>query len=269
MLDDFFTRALLAGLGLAIMAGPLGCFIVWRRMAYFGDTLAHSALLGVAAALFFEIQVVVGVFMTALLVAISLLLLSQRQTLGRDTLLGLISHAFLAIGFVVIAFLTNVRVDVMSYLLGDILAVGRFDLAVIFGCAAVTLGLLICLWQRLLATTVSTELAQAEGQSPLLSELILMLTLAAVVAVCIKIVGVLLITALLIIPAATARRFASTPERMAIAAALIGCFDVVAGLYASLWWDTPSGPSIVTAAFIVFLISLLPLAVRQKRGMST
>ncbi len=266
MLDDFFSRALVAGVGLALTTGPLGCLIVWRRMAYFGDTMAHSALLGVALAFLFEINLTVGVFIAAMLVSMALLALQRRGALSTDALLGILSHATLAIGLVMVAFMTWVRVDLMGFLFGDILAVSRLDIALIYGGGALVLGLLAWLWRPLLAATVNEELARAEGMAPDRSRFVFMVTMALVIAIAMKIVGILLITALMIIPAAAARRFASTPEQMAIMASLIGALAVIAGLFGSLEFDTPSGPSIVVAALALFLLSLLPYAGLLNRG---
>ncbi|WP_206454239.1 metal ABC transporter permease [Aurantimonas marina] len=259
MFDDFFVRAVVAGIGIALVAGPLGCFVVWRRMAYFGDTMAHSALLGVALSTAFEIDLMLGVFAVAAVVAVALVLLERRGALSTDALLGILSHSTLALGLVIIAFMTWVRIDLMGFLFGDILAVSRFDLAAIFGGGAIVLAGLAMLWRPLLAATVSTELAEAEGLRPERARFLFMLLMAVVIAIAMKIVGILLITALLIIPAATARRFASTPEMMALLAAFIGAAASTGGLFASLNFDTPSGPSIVVAALALFLVSLLPV----------
>lgn len=258
MLDDFFTRAILAGIGVAIVAGPLGCFIVWRRLAYFGDTLSHAALLGVALAFLFEVNITLAVFCVSACVSLALLLLQKRATLSADALLGLLAHSALALGLVALAFMTWIRLDLMGFLFGDILAVSKTDIAVIWLGGAVVLAILAVIWRPLFAATVNRELAEAEGMNPERANIIFMLLMAAVIAIAMKIVGVLLITAMLIIPAATARRFATGPEQMALLAALIGATSVLGGLFGSLEWDTPSGPSIVVAALVLFLLSILP-----------
>ena len=259
MLDDFFSRALIAGAGVALVAGPLGCFIVWRRLAYFGDTLSHAALLGVALALLFEVNTTLAVFAVSVCVSLALLLLQKRATLSADALLGLLAHSALAVGLVALAFMTWVRVDLMGFLFGDILAVTPMDIAVIWGGGACVLIILVTIWQSLFAATVNIELAQAEGMKPERANIIFMLLMAAVIAISMKIVGVLLITALLIIPAAAARRLATGPEQMALFSALIGVVAVFGGLFGSLEWDTPAGPSIVVGALVLFVVSILPL----------
>ncbi len=269
MLDDFFTRALIAGIGLAVVAGPLGCFVVWRRMAYFGDTMSHSALLGVALALLADIPLIAGVFAVAVAVSIGLLLLQDRNALPADALLGILSHSTLALGLLLVAFMTWVRIDLMSLLFGDILAVSTADIAVIYVGSAVVLAVLIAIWRPLLAATVSTELAQAEGLHPRPTRLVFMLLMAAMIAMAMKIVGIILITALLIIPAAAARRFSTTPEQMAVLASILGSAAVGSGLTASLEFDTPSGPSIVVASFVIFLLTMLPAGFGPRRAATT
>jgi zinc transport system permease protein len=259
MLDDFFIRALIGGTGLALTTGPLGCFIVWRRMAYFGDTMAHSALLGVALSLLFDLNIMIAVFVVAAAVSLLLLLLQKVQSLSADSLLGILSHASLSVGLVILAFMSWVRVDLVSFLFGDILAIGEGDIDLIWGGGILVLMTLVYLWRPLVASTVSEDLAEAEGLQPKRARLIFMLLLAVVIAIAMKIVGILLITSLLIIPAAAARRFSTSPEIMAVLSAVLGVVAVWGGLYGSLQFDTPSGPSIVVAALALFVASLLPI----------
>ena len=259
MLDDFFTRAVIGGIGVALVAGPVGCFIIWRRLAYFGDTLSHSALLGVAMALLLELNITIVVFVVSVVVSLLLLVLQKRATLSSDALLGLLAHATLAVGLVVLAFMTWVRVDLMGFLFGDILAVTPMDIGVIWGGGIVVLAVLAYIWRSLFAATVNYDLATAEGERPDVANIIFMVLVAAVIAVSMKLVGVLLITALLIIPAATARRFSASPEQMAVIAALVGGLSVWLGLRGSLEWDTPAGPSIVVAALVCFVLSVMPM----------
>ncbi|WP_298494776.1 metal ABC transporter permease [uncultured Maritimibacter sp.] len=268
-LDDFIMRAILAGIGLALAAAPLGCFVVWRRMAYFGDATAHAAILGVALSLTFSVSVFAGVLVVSLVMALTVSSLSGRD-FAMDTMLGVLAHSALAFGLVAASFLVGVRIDLMAYLFGDILAVMPADLAVIWGGAAVVIGLVVWRWSSLLTATLNTDLAYAEGVDPKREQLVLTFALAIVVAVAIKVVGALLITAMLIIPAATARSFSRTPEIMALLAAGIGAGAVISGVRASYHFDTPTGPTIVcvTALLFVTSISLTGLARRssQKKG---
>lgn len=254
MLDDFMVRAALAGLGVAIAAAPLGCFVVWRRLAYIGDATAHAAILGVAMALAFGVSIFAGVLLMALGVAILLTSLSGRS-LGSDALLGVIAHSGLALGLVSVSFLPTARVDLMGYLVGDILAVSRTDLLVIWSGAALVLGFVLLRWQALLTTTLSADMAQAAGLNPKKEQLVLTLALAVTVAVAIKVVGALLIAALLIIPAAAARPISRTPEGMALLATVTGACSALGGLALSFAFDTPTGPTIVTVAAAIFAVT--------------
>ncbi len=256
-MDDFVLRALAAGCGIALVAGPLGSFVVWRRMAYFGDTLAHSALLGVALGFLLGVNPLVGVVGVCIALALALVGLQGRRALASDTVLGILSHSSLSLGLVAIAFLETLRIDLVAYLFGDILSVTRADLAWIYAGGAAALGGLLLLWRRLLAVTVDEDLARVEGMPVEALRLAFMLLIALVIAAAMKIVGILLITSLLIIPAAAARRFSRTPEAMAALASVFGIAAVLGGLFSSLAWDLPGGPSIVVAAAALFLASVL------------
>jgi len=252
MISGFLLYALLAGLGVAVVAGPLGCFVVWRRMAYFGDTLAHSALLGIALGIMLDININATLVIIPLAIALVLVNLEQRTSLSLDSLLGIISHSALAAGLILIALLPDVRVDLMSLLFGDLLAVTEQDLMMIYSVCIIVLGLLLLLWKPLISMTVNQELAAVEGHNVKLLRTILMLITAMVIAIAMKIVGILLITALLIIPASTARRLSKTPEQMAIFASSIAMVSVAMGLAMSWYLDTPAGPSVVISASCLF-----------------
>jgi zinc transport system permease protein len=254
MLDDFLTRAALAGIGLSLATGPLGSFVVWRRMAYFGDATAHAAILGVALALATDLPIGLGTLVVALAMAATVSTLAAKGW-AMDTTLGVLAHSALAVGLVAVSFIPSVRTDLSAYLFGDILAVSRMDLIWIWGGAALVLGLLAWRWSALLTATLNPDLAHASGINPDRERLVLTLALALVVAVAIKVVGALLIAAMLIIPAAAARGLTRTPEVMAGAASLIGAVATIAGLWASLAWDTPAGPSIIVAATCAFAVS--------------
>jgi zinc transport system permease protein len=256
MLDDFLVRSVLGGIGVAAIAGPLGCFVVWRRMAYFGNALAHSALLGVGLGALLALDLTATTVGVCLLLAVTLALLELRRGLATDTILGILAHAALALGLVVLAFQETLRVDLMAYLFGDVLAVTRRDLVWIWGGGALVLCALLALWSWLLRVTLDEELASAEGVPARVVRLAFMLLMALTVAIGMKIVGILLVVALLVIPPAAARQFARTPEQMAAIAVLAGALAVLGGIGGSLIWDTPAGPSIVVAATVLFVLSL-------------
>ena len=265
MLDDFLVRAGLAAVGVALAAGPLGCFVVWRRLAYFGDATAHAAVLGVALSLAFSISTVIGVLVAAAAMALTVSTLSGRG-LAMDTLLGVAAHAGLAAGLVAVSLVSPRGLDIESYLFGELLAVTRADLAVIWCGAGLVGALILGRWRALLTATLSPELARGDGIDPRREQLVLTICLAVVVAVAIKVVGALLITAMLIIPPAAARPFARSPEGMAVWAALLGVASVAAGLAASWRWDTPTGPTIVALAALLFVLAWSLGALRRRAG---
>ncbi|MDF1587279.1 metal ABC transporter permease [Marinimicrococcus flavescens] len=256
MLDDFLLRAFLAGLCLALAAGPLGAFVVWRRMAYLGETLANAGLLGVALGLFLHLPMTLTIPAFTVLLAMLLLLVERRGVLPLDTVLGILAHGSLALGLVILAFMEQVRFDLMSYLFGDVLAISRADLALAAGTTALVAVVTGLFWRPLLSMTVHADLAAVEGIRVERMRLVLTLLLALVIAVGMRLVGILLVVSLLVIPAGAARRLARTPEAMAAMAAAIGCAAIAAGLAGSVLWDLPAGPAVVVAAAGLFAATL-------------
>ena len=259
MLDDFLVRALIAGIGIALVAGPLGCFVVWRRLSFFGDTLAHSALLGVLLSITFNINVSITIFAVSSLVALLLLRLQKTTNLAGDSLLGLISHSSLAIGLVILGFLSFIRFDIMGVLFGDILSVNTSDLLAIWIGGGLILIVLSYIWKPLFASTVNYELAEAEGLNPDRAKAVFTILMAAIIAISIKMVGLLLITGMLIIPAAMARNISDSPRKMVFFSVIGGLLSVIIGLFSSLEFNTASGPSIIAASLFLFILSLLKI----------
>ena len=263
MFDDFLFRALIAGIGIAIVTGPLGCFVVWRRLSFFGDTLAHSALLGVILSISFDINISLSIFAVSSLVALILLRLQNTTNLAGDALLGLLSHSSLAIGLVVLGFLSFIRFDIMGVLFGDILSVNVNDLIIIWAGGAIILFVLWLIWKPLFASTVNYELAEAEGMNPERVNAIFTILLAALIAISIKMVGLLLITGMLIIPTTMARNLSNNPKQMVILSIIGGLLSVFIGLYTSFEINTSSGPTIVVVALILFILSLIGIRKRN------
>ena len=259
MIDDFFIRALIAGVGIALVTGPLGCFVIWRRLSFFGDTLSHAALLGVTFSISFDINISLSVFIVSSMVALILIRLQKNTNLAGDALLGLLAHSSLAIGLVVLGFLSFIRFDIMGLLFGDILSVTSSDLLIIWIGGAVIILILSLIWKPLFASTVNYEIAEAEGLSPEKYNILFTILMAAIIAISIKMVGLLLITGMMIIPAAAARNLSNSPKQMVIISIIFGLLSVLIGLYASLEINTPSGPSIITTSLLFFILSLFRL----------
>lgn len=255
-MPDFLIYALISAFAIAIVAGPLGAFVVWKRLAYFGDTLAHGALLGVALGLFASINITLAIALCCISIAAILLWLQRNPQLGDDSILGLLSHSTLAAGLVSVSFMGN-SVDLFGYLFGDLLTSSAFDTALIVIVCAAVLAVICFYWKNLLLSVIDANLAKVEGIPVALMRALLLLAIAIVVAFAMRVVGVLLITAMLIIPAAASRRLTYSPEAMAVVASLIGCAAVALGIWASYWYATPAGPSIVLAASALFTLTLL------------
>ena len=266
IIDDFLLYALIAGVALALVTGPLGCVIVWRRMAYFGDTLSHAALLGIAIAIFVDVLPMVGVAVVGCLLAVLLFLLERNKQLSTDTLLGILSHSALAFGLIVLSVMqdSGKSVHLMGYLFGDILAVNGDELVWMAIVVSFVLVIFAYLWRSLLSISAHEDLARVDGINVERTLFVFMLLLALVVAVAIKVVGILLITAMLIIPAASARLYSSSPKQMMVLSVVISILSVVLGLASSLSWDIPTGPSIVMSASLLFFgTKLILLSVKS------
>jgi len=263
MMDDFILKAIIAGILVALAAGPLGCFLIWRRMAYFGDTISHSALMGVGLGIAFGTGSPWVIMLVCALVSGALLLLEKGGKFSTDTLLGILAHSALSLGLIIIALQDSLRQDMMFFLIGDILAIDMAGIIAIGLMTVVTLGGLFFIWKPLLSITVHEDLAQVEGVNLRATKIIYMLLIALLVAFAMKVIGALLITALMIIPAAAARNMARSPVQMAFYAMIAGTISVIMGIMMSSLWDVPAGPSIVLSALILFLIGcLLPSRLR-------
>jgi zinc transport system permease protein len=266
MLDDFIVRAALAGIGVALIAGPLGSFVVWRRMAMFGEALANAALLGVVLAALLHLHQLVGVAAFTGLLALALLALERQRLLPLDTLLSMLAHGALAVGLLTLSWMDRIRIDLMSFLFGDVLATTRADLGLILAMLVVIGAGLAFFWRPLLSATVHAELAAVEGVRVEGARFTFTLMLAGLIAVGMKVVGMLLIVSLLVVPAATARQLARTPEQMAVLASLLGALAVGAGMLASLELDLPAGPAMVAGAVALFALGALLRASWRPQG---
>jgi len=262
ILYDFILYALLAGLALAVICGMMGCFVVWRRMAYFGESLAHSALLGIAIGLVSGITMSLTITLVCLSFALLLFWLQHRGVLATDTLLGILSHGALSAGIMLMSIM-QIPVDLHGLMFGDILTVTFNDVMMIAIGGVLILAALMRNWSPLVLMTVSEDLAKAEGASTRFLQILILLLMTITVALSVRMVGVLLITSMLIIPAATARPLTRSPEAMAIGAVLIGMLAVIGGTVLSLTINTPTGPSMVMVLAVMFALVMMFTAQRQ------
>ncbi len=257
---NFLIMALIGGLLVALISAPLGTFMVWQKQSYFGATLAHSALLGVSLGMIMQIDLTLSILVTSVIIGVALFYLAQKSSLSSDTLLGILAHSSLALGLVLLSFQPNIQLDLMRYLFGDILSINLDDIQLLSALLVLTLLFFAKYWQSLLNITLNIELAAVEGIATKSIQLSYILLLALLIALAIKVVGILLITSLLIVPAAAAHRLSNTPEQMLGFTLVGGLISVILGLATSIGFDTPAGPSIVMVATALFLLSLLKKA---------
>lgn len=254
-MEDFIFRAILAAVGISIITGSLGCFVIWKRMSYFSESISHSALLGVSLGLASGLGLHFGLIIVGVVFALLIVVLQQRQFLSNDAILGIFSHISLSLGVVILALVGGVNTDYFSLLFGDILSITNQDLIWIYAILALVGTLLTTFWQRLLLLTLSEDLGVASGLNKVMYQLLFMLMIALTVSVSVQIVGVLLITSLLIIPPAIARVFSNTPVQMTLLSIVISIIAVIIGLSGSTHYDIATGPTIVIALGALFILS--------------
>ena len=265
-MHEFLIRAVLGGIGVTIICGPFGCLVVWQRMSYFGAALSHAGLLGIALGLFLQLNLTLSMVTICIGISLLLLLMQKHRNITSDTALGILAHSSLAIGILVLGLIPGLRIDLMGYLFGDILSINWIDLIWIYGGGLVVLLCLCRIWSALLSLIIQRELALVDAVNEDRIRLIFLILLSFVIAVSMQIVGILLIVSLLIIPAATARGWSDSPEKMAGLSIIAGMLSVVMGLILSILWDTAAGPSIVACSTALYLISTLLLQIRSKPG---
>ncbi len=266
MLDDFLIRSLLAGILMVLVAAPMGCLMVWQRLAFLADTLGHAAVLGVALGLVMSINPMMSVLLIILLVMV-IMQLSQRRLhvsagVLSESVLAILSYTGLSAGILILGVSGRSNVSLEAILFGDLLATSMQDLMFIGITVLILLGLLWKHWHSFVAVTVSPEIAQAEGISVQKTQLLLYLMIALLVAVMMKIMGVLLIGAMLVIPVNAARVFSRGPEQMVLISLGFGLISLFSGMFFSWQFDLQTGPAVVVVATLWLLLALLV----QKRN---
>ncbi|HMI76980.1 MAG TPA: zinc ABC transporter permease subunit ZnuB [Buchnera sp. (in: enterobacteria)] len=253
---ELFFLGWLAGILLTLVTGPLGSFIVWRRMSAFGDTLSHSSLLGLSVGVVLNINPFYTVLFLLLFISSIIIFLEYISCLALDTILGIITYSTLSLGMITVSFMSEIKkMSITNYFFGDLLTITFSDLIIIILLIIVVLFILIWYWKKMLLLTINAELAKVDGVNITKIRLIFILITAVTISVSIKFIGSLVIAALLVIPAATSQRFASSPENMACISILIGILGVTSGMLVSYFFHTPSSPSIVLFLSCFFLLS--------------
>ena len=255
-LDDFLVRSVIAGLIMVAIAAPMGCLMVWQRLAFLSDTLGHAAVMGVGLGLLLEVTPVFGVLAVALLIVYSLNRVNSFNSALSETTLAIISHTGLAGGIILVGLLPAQSVNLEAILFGDLLATTRADLVRLLITTVVLLLLLLHHWRSFVAVSVSREIAQAEGIQVRKVQFLMYIMIALLVAVMMKVMGVLLIAAMLVIPTTSARLFSRSPEQMVAVSALYGLGALAGGIGSSFQFDWQTGPAIVVIATLLLLATL-------------
>jgi zinc transport system permease protein len=262
-LDDFLLRALFAGLIMVVIAAPMGCLMVWQRLAFLSDTLGHAAVMGVGLGLMLQIEPLYGVLAVALVIVFSLSRVSHFNNALSETTLAIISHTGLAGGIILVGLLPAPTVNLEAILFGDLLATTRGDLLNLLLTTIVLLVLLLRYWRAFVAVSVSREIAQAEGIEVRRVQALMYVMIALLVAVMMKVMGVLLIAAMLVIPTSSARLFSRSPEQMVLISGLYGLAALGGGLTGSFQFDWQTGPAIVISATLLLLLTLAYARLRK------
>jgi zinc transport system permease protein len=255
-LDDFLIRAVLAGLIMVVIAAPMGCLMVWQRLAFLSDTLGHAAVLGVGLGLMLQLEPIFGVLAVALVIVFSLSRVSSFNSALSETTLAIISHTGLAGGIILVGLLPGPAVNLEAILFGDLLATTSADLLNLLLTTVLLLVLLLRHWRAFVAVSVSREIAQAEGIEVRRIQFLMYIMIALLVAVMMKVMGVLLIAAMLVIPTSSARLFSRSPEQMVYISGLYGLFALGGGITSSFHFDWQTGPAIVVSATVLLLLTL-------------
>jgi zinc transport system permease protein len=251
MISPFLINALIGGFGIAALAGLLGSFVLWKNMSYFGDALSHSALLGITIGILLNFNLTFSVIVIAAAFAFAFTHNSSRYS--SDTTLGVLSYSALSLAILLTSY-SKIKIDLIGYLFGDILAIDITDIYYLVLCAVVASSWIYYNWDRLILLALSEELLKADGVNTKRLKLGFSLILALFIAISFKIVGILLITAMLIIPSATSLIISRSPLQMVVFSIIIGCVSVVMGITAAIQFDFPTGPSIILSSLMCFLI---------------
>ena len=248
--------AWIAGSILGLLSAPLGCLVLWRRMAFFADALAHGTLLGVALAVWWQLPMGIGVALVSIAVVLGLVLIDDER-LPVDAVLAVVAVTLLCLGLLTLTQLTNQQANVLGFLFGNLLELDWADLPLLAVSVALGLALLIYIWPAQIKLATNESLARIQGIDPTRQRLFFMGLLAGFCAIALQAVGSLLISGLLVLPALTARLYSTAPKQMVIIALVIAQLGVTLGVWGSIWLDIQTGLSIVLVLAIIFFAALI------------
>ncbi|MBI4849592.1 MAG: metal ABC transporter permease [Nitrospirae bacterium] len=253
----FIQRAFVASLIVGVLCPFVGNFVVLRRMSFFSDAISHSAFAGIAVGALLGIDLSVSSVVVAILISMLIAVLSEKTSLSHDTVIGIAFSGSIASGMLVMGMLKGYRADIFTYLFGDILAITNTDLLLLFVIGVLCISALLFFSKPFLQITFNRDLAQVEGINVRLFEYLLFFIIAIVVTVSLKIIGIILVTSLLVVPAAAAKNLALSMRRLFALSCIFGLVSGITGLMLSVYLNTPSGPTIVLVSVGIFFLTML------------
>lgn len=256
-MSDILLIPTLTLIVLSLSLAPLGCFLVWRRLAFFGDGMSHACTFGIAIALFLKIHFLLGILLTALLIAGILFVIEKYQNLSTDTLFSLISYSFFAAGIVALSLIKSVHINIEDILFGDFLAIQSPDLWTAMTLSFIAVSILIYYWPILLLSCLSPDLLKTTYPHADRANIIFILVTALVIAFGMYIIGALLLPALMILPAASSRMLSRGPKQMVLLSLTLSVIGCIFGIGAAYVLNTPPSATMVLSNAFIFIVSLM------------
>jgi zinc transport system permease protein len=254
---DFMVRAFEAGIIIAIIAPLIGIFLVVKRYSLLADTLSHVSLVGVALGILGNINPLITALITTVIMAFGMENLRENKKIFGESVLALFLSGSLAIAIIIIGLARGLNINVLAYLFGSITTVTETDIYLIFGIGLIVLFTTVIFYRRLFLISYDEEMAAANGLAVKSYNLLLIILAAVTVSLAMRVVGILLVGALMVIPVITAMQFGRSFKQTLILSVILSLVAVVAGLFISFYFDIASGATIVLTSLILFISSLI------------
>jgi ABC-type Mn2+/Zn2+ transport system permease subunit len=262
---DFFVNGIVVATLAGALCGLVGVYVVLRGMSYIGHGLSHAIFGGAVASYALEINFYVGAGAWGLVSAVLILLIARRRSIGADAAIGVITNASFAVGIVIISVIGSFTRNFEATLFGNVLGVATRDVLIVAAVTAFTAAAVFLRYRQLLFTSFDPEVADVSGVSTARMDLLLAVILTALITVCMTVLGVLLIAAMLVIPAVIARLLTDSFHRMLWLSIAVGTFCGFAGVYLSYYLDWASGPAVVLTASTLFVAAFVVSSLRRRR----
>ena len=254
--DPLLLKLFFAGFGIAISAAVIGVFVLWKKMAYFSDAISHATIFGLAFAAIIEVMPIYGVIFCSIIFCLLMFYLAHQKFYSNDVVIGISSYILLALGLILIA-VFSVNVNLHLYLFGDLLVINNSDIFLIYFSLIIVLIAVFCGYKKMLMICINDDLAKISGIKTDKIQLQFLLLLAFLVAILVKIIGILLITSMLVMPAAIARIYAKNPLAMIILSIIFAIISVALGIISAFIFDLPIAAAIISLMAVILIFSFL------------